>query len=200
MCKANCLTPLAAVAIAAGTLGLSPGALADGATNDTLACYQWSAFPEERFNLGIRNGGPLSGAADPGPAQRTHGIHGKHVGSCGAGSNSALFGVVTVAAGAGAHMGLYSALSRGGERSGSDDHCRPVSIDCYTEEANRAPSRWKCQSRNEFDVYHGESTLDLVALDTAPDDPLCAVFEDEHTFEDSNEHEPDVASGTRAAD
>mgnify|MGYP006955182137 CR=1 FL=1 len=40
--------------------------LADGATNDTLACYSWSAFPRERINLNIRGGGPLAAKASVG--------------------------------------------------------------------------------------------------------------------------------------
>ena len=184
---------------------ISAAALADGATNDTLACYQWDQFPNERLNLGIRRGGPLSSPQDEinfnHPAQRTHGVHAKHVGVCGEGTNGAVEGVVMVAAATGAHMGLHTMVSRGGERRGRGETCRPVFLDCFSEEANMAPQQWTCQSRNEFGAYHGESTLTLVARDTAPDDPLCAVFEDEHSFEDSNEdHDSTVASGTVGSD
>lgn len=59
------------------------------------------------------------------------------------------------------------------------------------------PETWTCQARNEFGAYHGESTLTLVAMDTAPNDPLCAVFEDKDDFEDSNKGRvKGAASGT----
>ena len=180
-----------------GCLGFTGPVLADGATNDTLACYKWSAFPRERINLNIRGGGPLS-AATEGITQRTHGIHGKHVGSCGRGTNAALVGVLIETNSVGSHLGLYSAQSRGADRFGGDDSCRSVNIECYTEEATITPTEWTCESRNEFDVYHGKSKLTLIAIDTAPDDPLCGVFEDKDTFEDSNEETSGVASGMQS--
>jgi hypothetical protein len=183
--------------ILVGCMGFNGLALADGATNDTLACYSWSAFPKERINLNIRGGGPLSAATEA-VAQRTRGIHGKHVGSCGKGTNAALVGVLTEINTVGGHLGLYSAQSRGKERFNSDDSCRSVSIECFSEEQTLTPTEWTCQSRNEFDVYHGYSKLTLVAVDAAPDDPLCGVFEDKDTFEDSNEGGSRVASGMRA--
>jgi hypothetical protein len=191
------LVPLLTV----GAVLLSGTALADGATNDTLACYKWDQFPNERLNLGIRNGGPLSSPQDETnfnqPSQRTHGVHAKHVGVCGEGTSGAVEGVVVVAAATGAHMGLHTMVARGSEKSGGKETCRPVFLDCFSEEANKAPDEWTCQSRNEFGIYHGESTLSLVALDTAPEDPLCAGFEDDDAFEDSNKgHGEMVASGT----
>jgi hypothetical protein len=197
MSKAISLGTLSSALLLAGCLGFNGLVLADGATNDTLACYQWSAFPRERINLNIRGGGPLSASTEA-VTQRTRGIHGKHVGSCGRGTNAALVGVLTEIDTVGGHLGLYSAQSRGGERSGSDDNCRSVSIECFSEEQTLTPTEWTCQSRNEFDVYHGHSKLTLVAIDTAPDDPLCGVFEDKDTFEDSNEGSSGVASGMRA--
>jgi len=197
---------LAAIPLLTASAALiSAAAIADGATNDTLACYKWDQFPNERLNLGIRNGGPLSSPQDETnfnhPAQRTHGVHAKHVGVCGEGTNGAVEGVVMVAAATGAHMGLHTMVSRGGEKRGRSETCRPVFLDCFSEEANKAPERWTCQSRNEFGAYHGESTLTLVAMDTAPDDPLCAVFEEEHSFEDSNkDRDSTVASGTIGSD
>jgi hypothetical protein len=183
---------LAAVPLLTASAVLSGGAaLADGATNDTLACYKWDQFPKERLNLGIRRGGPLSSQQDETnyehPAQRTHGVHAKHVGVCGKGTNGAIEGVVVVAAATGAHMGLHTMVSRGGEDSDDSELCGPVFLDCFSDEAKMAPEEWTCQSRNELGAYHGESTLTLIALDTAPNDPRCAVFEDEDAFEDSNE-------------
>ncbi len=199
MSKATCLGSLATAVVLAGSMGFTGLAQADGATNDTLACYSWSAFPRERINLNIRGGGPLSAATEA-LAQRTHGIHGKHVGSCGRGTNSALVGVLTFQETVGAHLGIYSPQSRGKEKFNAEDSCRSVSIECYTDEASTTPAEWTCQSRNEFDAYHGESKLELIALDTAPDDPLCGVFEDKDTFEDSNEKNSGVASGMQARD
>ena len=192
---------LALPLMSASLILLSGVVLADGATNDTLACYQWDQFPKERLNLGIRGGGPLSSQQDENihnhPAQRTHGVHAKHVGVCGRGTNGAVEGVVVVATDTGAHMGLHTMVSRGGEDSGDNETCRPVFIDCYSSQPDMAPDRWTCKSRNEFGAYHGESTLTLVAFDTAPDDPRCAVFEDEDRFESSSEgHRHKAASGT----
>ena len=187
--------------LTAGAGLLSAAALADGATNDTLACYKWDQFPNERLNLGIRNGGPLSSPQDETnhnhPAQRTHGVHAKHVGVCGDDTSGAVEGAVVVAAATGAHMGLHTMVSRGSEERGGSETCRPVFIDCFSEEANKAPVKWTCRSRNEFGTDHGESTLTLVAMDTAPDDPLCAGFEDEDSFDSSDESRGrTLASGT----
>ena len=193
---------LAAIPLLTASAGLICGtALADGATNDTLACYQWDQFEDERINIGIRNGGPLSSPQDVDlydhPAQRTHGVHGKHVGVCGEGTNGSVEGVVVVAAETGARMGLHTMVTRGNESSGRSETCRPVFLDCFSEEDSKAPEEWTCKGRNEFGTYHGESTLTLVAMDTAPDDSLCAVFEDDDTFEDSNKGRGrTVASGT----
>lgn len=195
---------LAVVPLLTASAGLiSEAALADGATNDTLACYKWdhSQFQDERLNLNIRGGGPLSSPQDETnfshPAQRTHGVHAKHVGVCGEGTSGAIEGVVVVGAATGAHMGLHTMVSRGSEKGGRSETCRPVFLDCFSTEAKKAPEEWTCQSRNEFGAYHGESTLTLVAMDTAPNDPFCAVFEDDDTFEDSNKgHDRTVASGT----
>ena len=197
MSKATCLGSLATAVVLAGSMGFTSLVQADGATNDTLACYSWSAFPDERINLNIRGGGPLSAATEA-LVQRTHGIHGKHVGSCGEDTNSALVGVLTFQETVGAHLGIYSPQSRGKEKFNANDVCRSVSIECYSDEASLTPAEWTCQSRNEFDVYHGESKLQLIALDTAPDDPRCGVFEDKDAFEDSNEEKSGVASGMRA--
>lgn len=183
--------------LGAGAVLFSAAALADGATNDTIACYKWDQFPDERLNLGVRNGGPLSFAQEGGPAQRTHGVHAKHVGVCGSGTNGAVEGAVVVAATTGAHMGLHTMVSRGAESVGSGEFCRPVFLDCYSEEASMVPETWTCEARNEFGAYHGQSTLTLVAIDTAPDDPLCGVFEDKDTYESSNKGSRRVAaSGT----
>lgn len=190
---------LAASVVLAGSIGFSNPLLADGATNDVLACYAWDAFPEERINLNIRGGGPLS-AAGATQTQRTHGIHGKHVGSCGEDTNAALVGVLVFKTETGSHLGVYSAQSRGDEEFNGNDHCRSVSIECYSDEASKAPAEWHCQSRNEFGVYHGESKLTLVAIDSSPDDELCGVFEDKDNFEDSNEEGSGVASGMRPND
>jgi hypothetical protein len=183
--------------LSAGALLFSAAAFADGATNDTIACYKWDQFPNERLNLGIRNGGPLSFAEEGGPAQRTQGVHAKHVGVCGNGTNGTVEGVVVVAETVGAHMGLHTMVSRGAEGVGSGELCRPVFLDCYAEVADIVPETWTCQARNEFGTYHGESTLTLVAIDTAPSDPLCGTFEDKDTYESSNKGSGRVAaSGT----
>lgn len=194
-----CPGSLANAVLLVVSLGFSSLLLADGATEDIQACYEWDAFPDERINIGVRTGGPLSGPGETDP-QRTHGIHGKHVGSCGEGTNAALSGVLVFKTGTGSHLGIYSPQSRGEEDFNDDDHCRSVSIECFSDEASRAPAEWTCHSRNEFGVYHGESKLTLVAIDTSPDDELCGVFEDEDRFEDSNEDSSGIASGMRPND
>ena len=199
MIQAISIRTLTAGMLLVASMGFSGLVQADGATNDALACYEWSAFPRERINLNIRGGGPLSASTEA-ITQRTRGIHGKHVGSCGRGTNAALVGVLVETDTAGSHLGLYSAQSRGTERYAADDNCRSVSIECYSEEVTLTPTEWICESRNEFDDYHGHSKLTLVAIDTAPDDARCGVFEDKDTFEDSNENDSGMASGMRAPD
>jgi len=183
--------------LGAGAVLLSAAALADGATNDTNACYKWDQFPNERLNLGVRGGGPLSFPQEGGPTQRTHGVHAKHVGVCGSGTNGAVEGVVVVKETVGAHMGLHTMVSRGAPGGGNGEFCRPVFLDCYADEASLVPETWTCQARNEFGAYHGQSTLTLVATDTAPYDPVCGAFEDKDTYESSNRGRRQVAaSGT----
>jgi len=183
--------------LGAGAALVGGAVYADGATNDTIACYKWDQFPNERLNLGLRSGGPLSSPQEGGPAQRAHGVHAKHVGVCGSGTNGAVEGVVVVAETTGAQMGLHTMVSRGAEKVGGGEFCRPVFLDCYSQQAKLAPDQWTCQARNEFGAYHGESTLTLVAIDTAPDDPLCGVFEDKDAYEASNKGRGQAAaSGT----
>lgn len=191
--------------LTAAAVFINTAALADGATNDTVACYSWDLFPDERLNLNIRGGGPLSSPQDENnfnhPAQRTHGVHAKHVGVCGDETNGSVEGVVLVAAATGAHMGLHTMATRGAEKRGGRETCRPVFLDCYSDEASKAPQSWTCQSRNEFGAYHGQSTLTRIAMDTAPNDPLCAQFEDDDSFEHSNKGRGSrVASGTVGSD
>ncbi|MEE9295519.1 MAG: hypothetical protein V3W34_11230 [Phycisphaerae bacterium] len=74
----------------------------------------------------------------------------------------------------GAHMGLQVDSVRG-DGVTFFDFCRPYQLDCTSEESSPTPGTWFCESRNEFDVYHGPSTLKLI-------DPLqldrCSTFED----------------------
>jgi hypothetical protein len=59
--------------------------------------------------------------------------------------------------------------------SGGMDTCREVIIDCTSEEDVQLPTEFECRSRNEFDVFHGESELKLV--ENSADDPLCQAFD-----------------------
>jgi hypothetical protein len=200
---------LAAVPLLTASALLASGVvLADGATNDSIACYKWDQFPKERLNLGVRRGGPLSSPQDENvfghPAQRTSGVHAKHVGVCGEDTAGAVEGAVVTAAATGARMGLHTMVSRGREARGNGrgrgETCRAVFLDCWSEENALTPQEWTCQGRNEFGTYLGESKLELVAIDTAPDDPLCEGFEDDDDFEDSNKGKGrSVASGTLGA-
>jgi hypothetical protein len=145
-------------------------------------CYAWDIFPAERFRLDVRKHSRLSTAQEERvfqhPRQTAYRVNGKHV----------IFDIIaavdgTVVVGAtssasrrigpdGAHMGLHSIFVRG---AGVFDFARPVTVDCTTEEADATPNVWHCQSRNEFDIYHGFSTLTRVDVRA---DALCSVFED----------------------
>lgn len=82
-------------------------------------------------------------------------------------------------------MGIYSIAVRGNSNS---ETCRTVNWNCSALLPVRAPESWSCESRNEFDVYHGGSTLTKIT-DPAGD-PLCGVFETGLTNPDGT-----VASG-----
>jgi hypothetical protein len=158
---------------------IPPGTVTEGPT--LLGCYVWSRFPNERFTLSIKRYGGLV-TSDPrndfieNQIQTSHGVHGKHVGPCGANSIAAVDGTLLKDKGVGSHLGLHSTCVRGGGELGDADWCRDVVIDCISEEDVQLPVEFKCRSRNEFDVFHGESELKLV--ENAADDPLCNGFED----------------------
>ena len=59
--------------------------------------------------------------------------------------------------------------------AGNMDTCREIVIDCVSEEDVQLPTEFECLSRNDFDVFHGESELELV-LNSA-NDPLCQAFD-----------------------
>jgi hypothetical protein len=150
------------------------------------ACYQWSAFPEERFRLFVKKHGLLTGEAEEeefGHARQTaYSVHGKEVGWCGSETMVTVTGTVITAAPldnttgqTGAHMGLEIHASRGDGLPGGEEFCRSGEFDCTTSEVRSTPKVWNCHSRNEFDTYHGASTLTKV---TPSEDPLCSFFED----------------------
>lgn len=129
-------------------------------------CYKWSAFPAERYRLDVRPHSPL------GPGQFAFSVHGKEVGACGAETMVAVTGTVVRKLSPpprGVHMGLEVHASRG---VGVEDTCRSIEVDCTAPGVSVTPPTWFCKSRNEFDVFHGASTLTLVA------DAPCAFFQD----------------------
>ena len=136
-----------------------------------LVCYQWNAFPSERLRVSIRKPAPITETV---PAQVEWGLTGKHVGVCGEGTAPVVRGTIVADEVQGtSHMGIYSIAVRG---DGDSEICRTVNWNCSASLPVRAPDEWFCESRNEFDTYHGSSTLTKIT-DPAGD-PLCGVFED----------------------
>ncbi|MEA3277451.1 MAG: hypothetical protein U9Q81_19640 [Pseudomonadota bacterium] len=159
-----------------GALSLTIGAVADVAADANeegqvaLVCYKWDAFPNERLRVSIRKPAPLTETV---PEQVVWGLTGKHVGACGEGTAPVVRGNITADEMEGTtHMGIYSIAVRG---DGDTETCRTVNWSCSAPSPVRAPETWSCESRNEFDVYHGASTLTKIT-DPAGD-PLCGVFE-----------------------
>jgi hypothetical protein len=133
-------------------------------------CYKWDAYPDERLRVSIRKPAPIT---ETDPAQVEWGLTGKHIGACGEGTAPMVRGTIIADEVQGvAHMGIYTIAVRG---SGGSETCRTVNWRCSAPSPVRAPDTWDCDSRNEFDVYHGKSTLTKVPDLTA--DPLCGVFE-----------------------
>jgi hypothetical protein len=152
----------------------------DHEDNEQLVCYAWDMFPDERLKLNVKKHSRLSERKEERnfghPRQTAFSVHGKHV----IGDNMATVegSVVTAAktsttAGpSGAHMGLHSKFVRG---DGAVDFARPVTVECTTDEVSATPATWTCQSRNDFDVYHGFSKL---TRSDETNDPACSIFED----------------------
>lgn len=135
-----------------------------------LVCYKWDAFPNERLRISIRKPAPIT---DTIPAQVEWGLTGKHVGACGDGTTPVVRGTIIADEVTGTtHMGIYSIAVRA---AGDAESCRTVNWNCSSSLPVRAPENWSCESRNEFDVYHGASTLTKIT-DPAGD-PLCGIFE-----------------------
>jgi hypothetical protein len=143
-------------------------------------CYLWDIFPDERFKLNVSRHSPLSERAEERafghPRQTAFSVHGKHVLFD---TMATVEGTVVTATRAsatagptGAHMGLHSKFVRG---DGSFDFARPITVECTADEVSATPAVWNCQSRNDFDTYHGFSQL--IRIDEAAD-PVCGVFED----------------------
>lgn len=159
-----------------GALSLVLGTVTDVAADANeegqvaLVCYQWDAFPSERMRVSIRKPAAITETV---PAQVEWGLTGKHVGACGEGTAPALRGTIVADEVQGtAHMGIYNIAVRG---DGDTESCRTVNWNCSAPAPVRTPDTWLCESRNEFDVYQGASTLTKIT-DPAGD-PLCGVFE-----------------------
>lgn len=180
-------TFLFTTAMFASTAMLPASLNAGPASGRGLACYQWSLFSNStRFVLDVKKHSPLSVTTaenEFGEARQTaYSVHGKTTGWCGVDTMSATTGTVvtglprpSTTGETGSHMGLEVHASRGDGVSGGVDSCRSGEFECSTSEASPTPSTWSCQSRNEFDVYHGDSTLTLVDMKT---DSVCSFFED----------------------
>lgn len=172
-----------------------PGTITEGPT--MLGCYEWEEFPNERFALSIKRYGGLV-TEEPrndfieNQYQTNHGVHGKHVGPCGEGTIGLADGTFLKQTGVGSHLGIQTITSRGDGYLGGEDWCRGVILDCVSEEDVQVPTEFKCRSRNEFDVFHGESELKLVENPAL--DPLCNAFE---TSDSLDGRERGRASGLR---
>lgn len=157
-----------------GALSLTMGAVANIAADANeegqvaLVCYKWDTFPDERLRVSIRK--PAS-VTETDPPQVEWGLTGKHIGACGEGTAPVVRGTI-VADDKTTHMGIYSIGVRG---DGDTETCRTVNWNCSADSPVRAPETWYCESRNEFDDYHGSSMLTKIT-DPAGD-PLCGVFE-----------------------
>jgi hypothetical protein len=166
-----------ALILTSGALALALGAVADVAADANeegqvaLVCYKWDAFPDERLRISIRK--PAAITADDPPTQVEWGLTGKHVGACGEGTAPVVRGTIIADEVEGTtHMGIYSIAVRG---EGDTETCRTVNWSCSAPAPVRAPAEWTCESRNEFDVYQGGSTLTKITDEDG--DPLCGVFE-----------------------
>ncbi len=175
MGKVNCTAIILAaivVFLGIGTLGHEAYAQKQ---KSVLACYFWSAFPNERLKLNIELHSPLSEPEEEKkfghPRQTVFSVHGKEVGGCGGNTMAAVTGTVVTAKGGGAHMGVVAHFSRA---TGGVEFCRSFTFDCTTEEDGPAPDNWRCHSRNEWNVFHGASTLRRV---DETQDPRCSIFE-----------------------
>jgi hypothetical protein len=156
--------------------------------DDRLVCYQWDIFPDERYKLNVKLHSPLSEGEEEknfGHASQTaYSVHGKEVGGCGGDTMLATTGTVVTAKPSdhgkttgpvGAHMGLEVHASRGDGYFFGKDFCRSMEVDCTSDEISATPEEWTCESRNEFDVYHGISKLTKV---DEKKDPRCSIFEE----------------------
>jgi hypothetical protein len=183
-----------------GGTGTTGGTNTTGGTGttgstDQAACYEWDKFPNERFNLNVKMHSSLSsgtsgsggtGGTDSSQGQQTaYSVHGKHViGSAfmatvegtvvTAGETSGTTGTTGTNTGStGAHLGLLAKWVRGDGQTA--DFVRSVTVDCTSDEASSTPNTWTCESRNEFDIYHGSSRLTKV---DETQDQACNAFED----------------------
>jgi hypothetical protein len=173
---------LIAIATSASIFIPLSGVYADDDSASSLACYRWSIFPNERFKLDIEKHSPLSLRLEERTFNHAHqtafSVHGKEVGTCGAGTIATIDGTVITAVptrgvpfpiATGAHMDLETHVARAG------DSCRNIIVDCTTTETTSVPAAWSCFSRNEFGGFQGASTLTLV---DETRDQLCSIFQD----------------------
>lgn len=179
-------------------LGTTAHEFSAEAQNSVLECYAWSAFPNERLKLNIKLHSPLTEPEEEKKfdhrPQTVFSVHGKEIGGCGGNTMAAVTGTVVTAKGGGSHMGIVAHFSRGSGQFFGRDSCRSITFDCTTKEEGPAPDRWQCQSRNEFDVYHGISELKKV---DETQDPRCSIFQNgsfTRAQAQSQKYEPDQRS------
>lgn len=91
----------------------------------------------------------------------------------------------------GAHMGVIVHTSR------ANDSCRSYTLDCTSDENKADPTTWTCFSRNEFDVFHGPSTLTKV---DATKDATCGIFQNGSFDNDGNLTSTDEVTGPAPGD
>jgi hypothetical protein len=181
------LAVVAAGLIAASfvTTGPAQAQASDPGQVAQTVCYAWNIFPNSPLRLRVGQLYRLTTADEiekfGHPLQGVAAVHGKGAGPCSPTDTTMATAVGTViiardegidGAPFGAHLGLEVHAVRG---DAVGEFCRPYQLDCTSREVSTTPQQWFCQSRNEWDVFHGESILTLV-------DPLsdqgCSVFED----------------------
>jgi len=144
---------------------------------ESLVCYQWTAFPNERYKLAIRSHSDLSTWDEESnfghPHQVAMTVVGKHVGVCGFTTVRPVGGsLIATDPTTGARLGLETFAT-----TGFPTTCRDVEMSCRASNPSAwPPPVWDCFSRNNFDVDHTPSQL--VRVDEATD-PRCSVFEAE---------------------
>ncbi|ETW99346.1 MAG: hypothetical protein ETSY1_15360 [Candidatus Entotheonella factor] len=118
----------------------------------SIACYELSTFPNERYKLNIEPHSFLTSGEEEGYKQFTFSVHGNHVGTCGDSSVRTVVGTIVSTVPFGrdgkVRMGLVSFNT-----TGVPNFCRDVKINCISDGRTSFPPRkFKCFGQNQFDA------------------------------------------------